>query len=505
MEIAFYLFLVVILLFLNAFFVIAEFSAVKIRPSQMEALASKGDIRAKMMLHIQTHLEQYLSVCQIGVTLTSVGLGFVGEPSFAAMIALIFHKMGFGDGAPNSAAHGLAISMSYVLISYMHIVIGELAPKNFAIRRAEKAALNTAFPLHFFYYLFFIPHRILNWSVGIVLFFLKIKKEPGQENHSEDEIRLILEDSQSGGMMSFRRLLYIENVLDMGPLSVRDSMRPREKVHLLRTSASQEENDRVIFESKQSRYPLIGDDPGNPLGYVHVKDIFLAMRSGNPAANLTDFLRPCLKAKESDPLETVLSKMQRRGNHVALVYDDKGVWTGFVTMEDILEEVVGAIEEEFPLEAPVYLSDTLTPGHVLLDVEGNSVVEATRAALTRINQVELPLPIDSIMLSIAEREKLISTYLGKKLATPHARLKGLAKPIVIVARLKRPIPAPLPNETINILFILLTPASMPRIHQAILSKIAGIFDSEFLEMRLWDTSTPEQLHNAICVAEQAAL
>ena len=147
-------------------------------------------------------------------------------------------------------------------------------------------------------------------------------------------------------------------------------MRSRDRLHILRTGATQEDNNKIISEFKQSRYPLIGNDPENPLGYVHVKDLYLAKIAGKPTEDLHGFIRPCLKAKEIDTIEQLLSEMQRRGTHVALVYDSKGAWTGFVTMEDLLEEVVGAIEEEFPLEVPVHLSERLTTDRVLLDVEG---------------------------------------------------------------------------------------------------------------------------------------
>ncbi|MFA6292630.1 MAG: PTS sugar transporter subunit IIA [Victivallales bacterium] len=229
------------------------------------------------------------------------------------------------------------------------------------------------------------------------------------------------------------------------------------------------------------------------------------MRSGKPAADLKSFARPCLKAKETEPIEHLLSVMQRRGNHVALVYNSKGAWTGFVTMEDLLEEIVGAIEEEFPLEVPVYLADTLTPERVLLDVEGDTIIGAAGNALKRLAPSELPMSAETIMLSVAEREKLISSYVGRELAIPHARLKSLARPVVVIARLKEPIPAPVPHETINILFILLTPVDIPRIHQVLLSHIAQMLDSEFLSDRLLNAQTPAELFDAIKTAEQASL
>ncbi len=500
-----YLLLTLLLLLLNAFFVLAEFASVKARPTHMEVLAAKGDIRAKMMQHIQTRLDQYLSVCQVGITLASIGLGFVGEPGFAKIIAYFLEKTGYGNGIPDATIHGIAISVSYILISYLHIVLGEQVPKIFAIRKVEQAALNTAFPLHFFYFVFFIPLWLLNWSVDTILFLLRVPKAPKHERHSEDEIRIILDNSQSSGMMTFRRLLYIENVLDMGTLTVRNSMRSRERLHILRTSNTPEENTKIISEFKQSRYPLIGKDPENPMGYIHIKDLYLAKLAGKPTDDLQPYVRTCLKAKEEQNIEQLLSEMQRRGNHVALVYDKKGAWTGFVTMEDLLEEVVGAIEEEFPLEVPVYLSDTLTTDRVQLDVEGKSITAVAENALKRLNPNELPMPVQTIMLSVAEREKLISSYVGRNIAIPHARLKSLARPIVIVARLKEPIPSPVPNETVNLIFLLLTPADIPRIHQVLLSHIAQMLESEFLSDRLMNAKKSSELFDALKTAEQAVL
>jgi len=163
------------------------------------------------------------------------------------------------------------------------------------------------------------------------------------------------------------------------------------------------------------------------------------------------------------------------------------------------------VEEEYPTEPTIRLSDLLTPEHTLLEVEGTSIQSATRKALQRISVQDLPVSLDAIMLSIVDRERLGSSYVGKRLAIPHARLSRLAQPMVIVARLKNPIPSPIPGEDINLLFILLTPADTPRIHQILLSHIAGIFESDFLEGRLEEATMASELHNIIVTAEQVVL
>jgi len=195
--------------------------------------------------------------------------------------------------------------------------------------------------------------------------------------------------------------------------------------------------------------------------------------------------------------------MQRRAAHLALVFAEDGRWTGIITLEDAIEEVIGTIEEEYPTEPTVLLSDLLTVEHTLLDVDGVSILGATRSALQRVE--DLPVSRDAIMLSIMDRERLGSSYVGRRLAIPHARLARLGQPMVVVARMKSPFPSPIPGEDINLLFILLTPADTPRIHQILLSHIAGIFESDFLENKLEEAATPAELHNVIVTAEQVVL
>jgi len=493
------------LILLNAFFVLAEFAAVKVRPTQVEALAEAGNRRAKILERIQANLDEYLSVCQVGITLASIGLGFVGEPAFAELLLPVVRWAGITGGATRITAHAVAVGIAYLLVSYLHIVLGELVPKSVAIRSTEKAALLTAWPMIIARYIFIAPIWLLNSTVNGILRLFRIPPASGRGAHSEEEIRIILDQSQESGMISFRRLLHMENVLDMGSLIVKNAMRARRQVRCLSLMATQAENDGVIAEYRYSRYPLIGNDPNAPLGFVHLKDILLAEHAGKPSDDLRTFVKPCLQFKEQDPLEQRLSEMQRKAAHMALVYTDDGRWSGIITLEDAVEEVIGTIEEEYPTEPTIRLSDLLTPEHTLLDVEGTTILTATRNALQRIKVTDLPVTRDAIILSVADRERLGSSYVGKRLAIPHARLARLVNPMMIVARMKTPLPAPVPGEDINLLFILLTPADTPRIHQMLLSHIAGIFESDFLEGKLEDATSPAELHNAIITAEQVVL
>jgi CBS domain containing-hemolysin-like protein/mannitol/fructose-specific phosphotransferase system IIA component len=500
-----YLLVAILLLLLNAFFVLAEFAAVKMRPTQVEALAEKGNRRARILEKVQAHLDEYLSVCQVGITLASIGLGFVGEPAFAELLFPVIRRLGISGLATAITAHSISVVLAYLVVSFLHIVLGELVPKSMAIRSTERAALLTAYPLVIFRYIFIAPILLLNGTANLILRLIRVPPITDHGTHSEEEIRIILDQSQSSGMLTFRRLLWMENVLDLGELTVRNAMRARRLVRTVSLGQPREEREKLISEFRHSRYPVIGEDPEKPLGYIHIKDIFLAERAGKSVDDLRLLVRPCLQFKESDPLEQRLSEMQRKAAHIALVNADDGRWTGIITLEDAVEEVIGTIEEEFPTEPSVRLSDTLTLSHTLLDVEGSSILAATRSALQRILVADLPVSRDAIMLSVAERERLGSSYVGKRLAIPHARLSRLATPMVIVARMKTPMPSPVSGEDVNILFILLTPSDTPRIHQILLSHIAGIFESDFLEGKLEDASTAAELHNAIITAEQVVL
>ncbi len=500
-----YLLVVILLLFLNGFFVLAEFAVVKVRPTQMEALAEKGNRRAKLVERIQTHLDEYLSVCQVGITLASIGLGFVGQPAFARLLESPLRLAGVSAAGAHVTSNTLAIALAYLVVSFLHIVIGELVPKSVAIRKTEGAALLTAYPMLVFRYVFIVPIWALNSTVNGILRLFRLSPSIGPGIHSEDELRIILDQSQTSGTLSFRRLLHLENVLDMGTLVVRNAMRARRLVRSLGVNQTGKEVDAIIAANRYSRYPLLGDNPERPLGYVHIKDLFLAQRSGRPTDELKAFVRPCLLFKEEDSLEQRLSEMQRKACHMALVFTADGTWSGILTLEDAIEEVIGTIEEEYPTEPAIRLSDLLTPERTLLDVDGDSIISASRNALERIQVTALPVSKEAIMLSVAERERLGSSYVGRRLAIPHARLKKLSEPMVIVARLKKPIPAPVPGEDINLMFILLTPADTPRIHQILLSHIAGIFESDYLEDRLETATSSAELHNVIVTAEQVVL
>ena len=497
-----FLFIALVLILLNAFFVLAEFSIVKIRSTQIDPLVAQGHTGAKRVRKIIDHLDEYLSVCQVGITLTSIGLGFVGEPAFAAIFHPLFASLGPWS---ESATKAFSIGTGFLLVSYLHIVIGELIPKTVAIRITEKAVFWVALPITWFRWLFLAPIWILNSSVNLVLRPFKLSAPSSHSLVTDGEFRAILDQSEEGGIMSFRRLLYMENVLDLGGLTIRNAMQVKAKVQVLREGMSWEAVHTVVGRFRYSRYPLVQPGSHQPLGLVHVKDLYSAFRQNPVTCDLGALVRPALEAMDLDPLEHLLGHMQRTGNHMAFVRDAAGRWVGMVTLEDVLEEVVGTIEEEYPVEPPVTINEFLKPHHVLLDVEGDSLDKILRAALARVPRDELPADPGVILTRILERERQAPSALGHQLAIPHGRIEGLIRPLVVVARPREPLPVAGRTEPTKILFILVTPAESPRIHQVLLSHIAGLYESEYFEDRLYEAADSSELHSVICTAEQTVL
>lgn len=500
-----YLVLAVLLVLLNGFFVLAEFAAVKMRPSRVRELMDDGVRGATAANHVQEHLDEYLSVCQVGITFTSIGLGFVAEPAVVRLIEPLLEMSGLFSTDASAAwltSHAIAFALSYLLVSYSHILLGELVPKSMAIRRTDSMAMLTAPPMRFFRTLFILPLWVLNGSANLMLRLMGLAKSGHHESHSEDELRILLNQSQSTGLMSFRRLLFLENVFDLGELVVKDAMRPRSQVRCMNISASHEDNLQIARRFRFSRYPLL-DQNGVPLGIVHTKDLLL---QNNQETDLRSILRAVITVEETTLLESVLAEMQKKRIHAALVRNPRGEWTGYLTLEDVIEEIVGTIRDEFEDEEPVHLAEALLEDRIHLNVEADSTIEAVRIALMQMRAESLPIPREEIVRAVEERERLIETYLGRHLGMPHARLQGLQKAIVLVIRSQKGIPYRGTTERAHLLFVLLTPTGQPRVHQRLQAVIATLLDeSEFIPERLRTATTPAEVLDILRTGEQATL
>jgi CBS domain containing-hemolysin-like protein/mannitol/fructose-specific phosphotransferase system IIA component (Ntr-type) len=485
----------VLLLALNAFFVLAEFAIVKVRPSRIVELISEGEPRAKKLQEVHAHLDEYLSVCQVGITLASVALGMVGNAATDVLL---------GSRNPSPWRYAAALAASYIIVSGSHIVLGELVPKSVSIRIADRAALFCTLPLLFFRWLFLPALVVLNRMTNIVLRLIGMREATEEAAHTEEELRIILEHSQERGVMSFRRLLFMENVFDFGELTVRDAMRSRSVVRCLDASLPWEDNLQVVRASRFTRYPLITDDPDRPTGFVHLKDLVIRASGDHP--DLKGLVRPILAATDTASLEALLAEMQRKRIHAAVVLNAEKRWCGFITLEDVIEEIVGTIRDEFEDEEPIRLADTLTLERIFLDIEAPSPIVAVHRALRKLPLQCLPLPVDQLMGAIENRERLVGTYLGQGIAMPHARLSKLQRPFLMILRSIQGVPCEGTTELAHLMFVLLTPAGQPRVHLRLQSTIAALLhESEFVKDRLMNAETREQVLEAIRTGEQAAL
>ena len=326
-----------LLVLVNAFFVLAEFAIVKVRDTRVAELAANGKRTARVLHHITGNLDAYLSATQLGVTVASLGLGWLGASAFSEL---------FGR-AINPAA---AAIIAFVFVTFITIILGELVPKSFAIRRAEASSLVVALPLRWFY----LVTRPLTWlmyiaTVGLLKLF---HIQPASERdlaYSEEELRMILEASQEGGHIDEVEQTLMRRALTFGDRAVGDIMVPRTEMAALSTSLTVDETIAEFAETNHTRYPVFEEDVDNIVGYIHVKDVYRAPGS----ATLRRFLRPIGFIAETSNIELALQRFQSTRTPLAIVVDEHGGTAGLVTIQDVVEELIGEVQDEFDAEPPL--------------------------------------------------------------------------------------------------------------------------------------------------------
>jgi CBS domain containing-hemolysin-like protein len=338
---------ILLLVFLNGFFVAAEFALVKIRSTQLEPLAEEGNRTARLAKRITENLEAYLSACQLGITLASLGLGWLGEPVLAHLLEPLFFRVGIHSPA---IIQSISFAIAFSAITTLHITLGEQAPKILAIRTPLASTLWVSRPLALFYAIFRPAIWFLNAASNWLLrTFFRIEPCSGHELvHSEEELRVIL--AETGGEDNVTQLgkEILINALDMRKRVVRDITTPRGEVVFLNTEDSFEENLKAAVESRHTRFPLCEGHLDNTLGLVHIKDVLKLVRS--PDAALAAIRRDIFHVPEMMPLEKLLTFFLAKHAHLALVVDEYGGTVGIVTLDNVLEELVGEIQDEFDAE-----------------------------------------------------------------------------------------------------------------------------------------------------------
>ncbi len=337
--------LAIFFVFLNGFFVAAEFALVKVRPTQIEGHLLGGGIRARLAARMIRHLDAYLSATQLGITLASLALGWLGEPAFARILEPFLERFGLGP----AVIHTISLGVAFAVITVMHIIVGELAPKSLAIRKPEPTTLWVSVPLYYFYKITYPMIFVLNGSANFLLKLIGIEPiSEGDSAHSEEELRRLLASESDNDLSDHKREL-LENVFELSERTARQTMVPRAEVVYLDRNKTLAENIEIAKKSGHTRYPYCEDDLDHVLGIVHIKDIFQAE---NPPESLDELRRPVSFVPETLPADRLLRRMRSEKVHLAAVLDEFGGVSGIVTLENVLEEIVGEIQDEFDTETP---------------------------------------------------------------------------------------------------------------------------------------------------------
>ena len=333
-----------LLILANGFFVAAEFALVKVRSTQLEVREARGERLAGVARELVQHLDGYLSATQLGITLTSLGLGWIGEPAVAALFGPVFHAMHLSD----EVAHSVAVVLGFTVISFLHIVLGEVAPKSYAIARPVQTSMWVSLPMRAFHTLFYPALIVLNSSSNLLLRLAGIEEANA---HSlavpAEELVRIAAESAAGGHISEGEGKMLSNVFAFSQRRAREIMVPRNGVHGLDvTAADLAAEIREAIEAGHSRYPVYEGELENVIGMLHLMDLLRLPEGERTAEAIRRLMRPPLFVPESLPAEKVMRRMQARRSHLAMVIDEHGVVAGVVSLEDALEELVGEIQDE---------------------------------------------------------------------------------------------------------------------------------------------------------------
>ncbi|MFD2673471.1 hemolysin family protein [Marinicrinis sediminis] len=389
--------LVLFLVFLNGFFVAAEFAMVKVRKSRIQSLIDEGNRKAKFARNLVDHLDAYLSACQLGITLASLGLGWIGEPAIAHLLEPMLTKMGVGD----VALHTISFIIAFTIITVLHIVLGELAPKTLAIRKSDSVTLWAAIPMIAFRKVMSPFIWLLNGTANYILKMVGIEPAGEHESaHTEEEIRILMKESHRSGLIDNTELTLVDNIFDFADTHAREIMIPRTEIIGLQTGLAFAENVEFALQKTFTRFPVFEADKDHIVGFVHMKDLLKENRENGQNGDLHAIIRPLPRVPDSIQISNLLKLMQKNRTQMAILFDEYGGTSGLVTMEDIIEEIVGEIQDEFDNER----AEIEKLGKHLYSLDGRVLIEEVNQLLLieiesedydtiggwLISQVELP-------------------------------------------------------------------------------------------------------------------
>ena len=385
MTTALYLLLVLFLVLANGFFVASEFALVGVRRSRIETLAASGNGSAKLLLALLDNLNAYISATQLGITMASLALGWIGEPVVAHILEEPL-KPYFSE----AALHTISFAVAFTIITFLHIVLGELAPKTMALEMAERVSLAVAWPLHAFYKLFSWPIRLLDWAGTRVvrLFGLHPSGEHGSI-YTEGEIRSLIDASRKSGHLKEEEQRLIEGVFEFSDAEVREAMVPRTEVVALPASASLDEARELFRSTGYSRLPVYVEHLDDVSGVLFRKDVDMGQARGGSVEPLS---RPPAFIPATASLGDALRQMQAKHVHLMFVVDEHGGVEGILTLEDLLEEIVGEIDDEYDEEVREQISE---------QADGSFVLDGTLAVRDANRRFGLDLPEEAGYTTVA--------------------------------------------------------------------------------------------------------
>ncbi|KEZ48323.1 hemolysin family protein [Metabacillus indicus] len=341
------LILVALLIAATGFFVAAEFAIVKVRSSRIDQLVGEGNKKAIAAKKVTGSLDEYLSACQLGITITALGLGWLGEPTIERLLHPLFDSWGVNP----SLSGILSFVLAFVAITYLHVVIGELAPKTLAIQKAEWVTMNLSRPLILFYKIMYPFIKTLNGSAQTIVRMFGL--HPASEHemaHTEEELRIILSESLKSGEINQSEYKYVNKIFEFDNRIAKEIMVPRTEMVTVALEDSFEANLEIMRSERYTRYPLEHEDKDNIIGLVNIKEVLDALYMSKDGVLLKNYIRPVIKVIETIPIQDLLLRMQKDRIHMAILVDEYGGTAGLVTVEDILEEIVGEIRDEFDID-----------------------------------------------------------------------------------------------------------------------------------------------------------
>jgi len=362
----FNLILVILLIALTAFFVASEFSIIRVRSSRIDQLIEEGNKNAVAAKKVTSNLDEYLSATQLGITIAALGLGWLGEPTVLHLIKPWFDLLHI----PAQAAEILSFVIAFSLITFLNVVVGELAPKTIAIQKAEQVTLLLAKPLLFFHKIAFPFIWLLNHSARAVVKMLGFKQTNENEAHSEEELRFILSDSYENGEINQSEFKYVSNIFEFDDRLAKEIMVPRTEILSISKDETLEDFVNMAKQERYTRYPVVEGDKDHVIGLINLKEVFadLIKKQDNRFNKIETYTRPIIRVMENIPIHDLLLKMQKERIHMAILMDEYGGTAGLVTVEDILEEIVGEIRDEFDNDE-VPSIQVLSDGHYILDAK----------------------------------------------------------------------------------------------------------------------------------------